>query len=74
MNGVCPISLEASSKPNKLANKVTRLYPKVWDGKYDSIKLLEWVRRIEKIFEVVEVPEEKKINIRIFKLAEEDDI
>jgi len=41
---------------------------------YDSVELEEWIRGMEKIFAVVEVPKNKKVNIGTFYLAGEADI
>jgi len=46
----------------------------VYDGNYGPIVLEEWVRAWEKIFTVVEVPEEKKVNIGMYYLTSETDI
>jgi len=35
----------------------------VYDENYDPVVLKEWAREMEKSFIVVEVPEEKKVNI-----------
>ena len=50
-------------KEDKLADRVARRKPKVYDGSYDPVVLEGWIRGMEKIFTVVEVPEEKKISI-----------
>jgi len=50
-------------KDDKLADRVARRSPKVYNGNYDPVVLEELVRKIEKIFIVLEVPEEKKVNI-----------
>jgi len=52
----------------------TRCNPKVYNRNYDPVVLEKWVRRIEKIFTVVEVPEEKKANIGTYNLTSEVDI
>jgi len=41
----------------------------VYDENYDPAVLEEWVRGMEKIFTVVEVPEEKKVNIGTYYLT-----
>jgi len=46
----------------------------VYDGTYDLVVLEEWVRGMQKIFTVIEVPEEKKVNIRMYYLTSEVDI
>jgi len=43
-----------------LVDRVARRNSKVYDRNYDLVVLEEWVRGIEKIVTVVEVPEEKK--------------
>ena len=50
-------------KDDKLADRVAQSNPIVYNGNYDPIVLEEWVRAIQKLFVVVEVPEEKKVNI-----------
>jgi len=57
-----------------LDDRVARCIPNVYDGRFDPIKVEEWNRKMEKIFVVVELPEEKKVNIETFyliKLLEE---
>ena len=46
----------------------------MYDGHYDAVVLEEWVKGMEKIFIVVEGPEEKKVNIRTYYLTGEADI
>ena len=48
--------------------------PKTYNGKYDLVELEEWIRGMEKIFTVVEMPKEKKVNIGTFYLTGEADI
>jgi len=57
-----------------LADRVARCNPKVYDGSYDPVVLEEWIREMEKIFTVVEVPEEKKMNIGTYFLSGEANI
>ena len=45
----------------------------MYDGTYDLVVLDEWVTGTEKIFIVVEVPEEKKVNIGTYYLTGEAD-
>ena len=65
---------KTTPKFDKLADTVTRSNPKVYDGKFDSIELEEWIRGMEKVFAIVEVPEGKKGNIRTFYLTSKTDI
>ena len=53
-------------KEDKLADRVARCNHKTYTGNCDLVKLEEWIRRMEKIFVVIEVPEEKKITIGKF--------
>ena len=69
-----PTPSEIPPKVNKLADRATRLSPKVYNGKYNPLKLEEWIRGMENIFTVVEVLDEKKVNIRTFYLSGEADI
>jgi len=46
----------------------------MYNGKYDLVELEEWIRGMEKVFVVVEVPENKKVNIGTFYLIGEADI
>ena len=46
----------------------------MYDGTYDPIVLEKWVRGMEKIFTMVEVPEEKKVNMGTYYLTGEADI
>jgi len=58
---------------DKLADRVALGNPKVYDENLDPVELEDWIRGMEKVFAVVEVPEEKKINIGTFYLAGEVD-
>jgi len=60
MKRIPQVPTETPPKDNKL---VARRNPKVYHRNYDPIVLEEWVRAIQKLFVVVEVPEEKKVNI-----------
>ena len=53
---------------------MARRNPKVYDESYDLVVLEEWIRGMEKIFAVVEVPEGKKVNIGTYYLTSEADI
>jgi len=61
-------------KNDKLADTIAQCNPKIYDGKYDPVGLEEWIQGIEEIFTVVEVLEDKKVNIRTFYLTVEADI
>jgi len=62
------------TEDDKLADRVVRCNPKVYDGKYDPVELEEWIGGMHKSFTVVEVPDEKRVNIVTFHLTEEVDI
>jgi len=66
--------IETPPKENKLADRVAQRNPKVYDGSCDPVVLEERIRGMEKIFIVVEVPEEKKVNIETYDLTGEADI
>jgi len=74
MKRIPQVVIETALKDDKLADKVAQRNPKVYDTNYDPVVLKEWVRGMEKIFTVVEVPEEKKINIGTYYLTGEADI
>ena len=61
-------------KDDKKADRVAQHNPKVYDGKYDLMELEEWIKGMEKIFIVVEVLDEKKVNSGMFYLIGKDDI
>jgi len=67
-----PIPLEGPCKPDDVADRVAKRNPRAYDGKYDELE--EWIRAMEKIFVVDEVPKDKKVNIEIFCLIGEVDI
>ena len=71
MKRIPPVPPETSPKPDKLADRITRCNPKVHDEKFEPIELQEWIWKMEKIFVVFEVPEEKNVNIGIFYSASE---
>jgi len=51
----CPCTSWNSPKPEKLTDRVTRCNPKVYDGMFDTIELVEWIQQMAKIFSAVEV-------------------
>jgi len=57
-----------------MADRVAKRNPRTCEGKYDQVELEEWIQGMEKIFAIVEVPENKKVNIGTFYLAGEADI
>jgi len=61
-------------KGNKHFERVAKQNPKTYDGKEDPIILEEWVRQMEKIFDVVEVPDDKRVSIGAFYLSGQADI
>jgi len=61
-------------KGNKYFERVAKQNPKTYDGKEDPIILEEWVRQMEKIFDVVEVPDDKRVSIGAFYLSGQADI
>jgi len=74
MKRIPQVPTETPPPEDKLADMVARRNPKVYDGTYDLVVLEEWIRGMEKIFTVVEVPEEKKLNIGMYYLTSEVDI
>jgi len=60
-------------KDGKVADRVAWYNPKVYGGKYDPVELEEWIRGMENIFIIVEVLDEKKMNLRTFYLTGEAD-
>ena len=69
-----PVPLKNTPKFDRLANGVARHNHKVYERKLELAELEDWIRGMEKIFPVVEVPEVKKVNIRTFYIAGEVDI
>ena len=61
-------------KDDKLVDRVARSNPKTYSGSYDIAELKEWIRSMEKIFVVIEVPQEKKVAIGTFYFTREPDI
>ena len=74
MKQILQVPTEIPPKDDKLADRVARCNPKVYDGNYDLVVLEEWVRGMEKIFTMVEAPEGKRVNIRTYCLTGEADI
>jgi len=74
MKRIPQVPTETSPKEDKLADRVARQNPKVYDGSYDPVVLEEWIKGMEKIFTVVEVLEEKKVDIGTYYLTNEADI
>ena len=59
---------------NKFFDKVVKRNPRTYGGREDPVLLEEWIRQMEKIFDVVEVPENRRINIGAFYLTGQADI
>jgi len=74
MKRIPQVHAETPPKEDKLADRVARCNSKVYDGSYDPAVLEEWIRGMEKIFTVVEVPEGKRVNIGTYYLTGEADI
>ena len=74
MKRIPQVPNEAPPKEDKLADRVAQCNPKVNDRSYGPVVLEEWIRGMDKIFTVAEVPEEKKVNIGTYYLVGEDDI
>jgi len=50
-------------KENKLFDQVIKRNPKLFEGKEDLVILYDWIRPMEKIFDLLKVPDWKCINI-----------
>ena len=74
MKQIHQVRTETLPNDDKLADRVARCHPKVYDEKYDPVELEEWVWGIEKIFIVVNVPEKRKVNIGTYYLTCEVDL
>jgi len=74
MKRIPQVPTETPPKEDKLANRVAWHNLKVYDGTYHLVVLEEWIREMEKIFPVVEVPEEKKVSVGTYYLIGEADI
>jgi len=66
MKWIPQVPTKTPLKEDKLADMVAQSNPKVYDGTYDLVVLEEWISGTEKIFTVVEVLKEKKVNIRTY--------
>ena len=74
MKWIPQVPTETPPKDDKLADRVARYNPKVYDEKYDPVELKEWVRGMKKIFTLAEVPEENEINTWTYYMTGEADI
>jgi len=68
-----PAPLANPLTEDKLVDTVARHNLKTYSGSY-LMELEEWIRRMEKIFPVIEVPEEKKVTIGTFYFTRVVDI
>jgi len=68
MKRISQVPTKTSPKEDKLADRVALYNPKVYNGTYDLVELEEWIRGMEKIFTMLKVPEEKKVNIGMYYL------
>jgi len=67
-------SSRKDEQENKFFDRVAKRNPKTYDGKEDPVLLEEWVRHMEKIFNVMEVPDNRHVNIGAFYLIGQADI
>ena len=74
MKWISPVPAENPPRDDKLADRVARHNSKMYDRKYDLVELEDWIRGMEKIFTMLDVPEENKVNIRMSYLTEEANI
>jgi len=74
MKWISKVPTESPPKEDKLADRVVRRNPTVYDGNYDLVLLKEWVRGMKKIFTVLKVAEKKKVIIGTYYLTTEADI
>ena len=70
MQRIPPVPLVNPPKEDKLADKVAILNPKTYGETHDPMKLEKWIRGMEKILAVINVPEEKRVKIKMFFLLE----
>ena len=61
-------------KEDKIIDMIARCNPKTYGGSYNLVELEKQIRGIEKIFAIIEVPQEKKVNIWTFNLSRDIDI
>jgi len=54
---------------NKLFDIVVKWNPRTYDGKEDPVLLEEWVRKMKKIFGILEVLDNRRVNIGAFYLT-----
>jgi len=74
MKRIPQVPTKTPPKEDKLVDRIAHCNSKVYDRTYDPVVLEEWVRGMEKIFTVVEVPEEIKVNIGTYYLIGEANI
>ena len=52
----------------KMVEKARRLGAQEFQGTIDLVLVEDWIKRIERIFEIIECPKERKVNIAAFLL------
>ena len=65
---------EKDEQENKYFDRVAKRNPKTYGGKKGLVLVEEWVRQMEKIFDVVGVPDNRRVNIGAFYLIGQADI
>ena len=65
------VPLVDDPKEDKLADRVARHNCKTYGGSYNPMDLKEWIGGMKNIFTVIEVIEEKRVNIEMFYLTRE---
>jgi len=69
MKRIPQVPTKTPPKHEKLVDMAARCNLEVYCGVYDPVLLEEWAMGMEKIFTVVGVLEEKKVNIRTYYLS-----
>ena len=54
---------------DNLVDNLASCNPKTYCRSYNLMELEEWIREIKRIFVVLEVPQEKRVNIAMFSLV-----
>ena len=73
-----PNALNVNSTPPTTVTAMTKAidqkWPSTFNGKGESVRLENWIREFDKIFETVNCPDELKISCVAFYLRKEADI
>jgi len=66
MKPILPLPYINPPREDKIANRVAWRNPNTYSRSNDPVEVEEWIREMEEIFTIIEVPKDEKVNIGHF--------